>query len=503
MRPIQNIVIVGGGTSGWIAAAILASQLSQDLYSIHLVESGELGTIGIGESTVPPFLGLLRRLGIDELEFVRETQATYKLGIQFSGWRRTHEDYFHPFGVLGHPIEGQDFYQCWLKSQNSGEPWPLQLFSPSSVMAQHGRFFYPEQARNTPVGGANYALHVDASRVGSYLRRYAENRNVYRTEGRVTQVCQMESGFIKAIILESGQEISGDFFIDCTGFRGLLIGETLKSEFIDWSNYLPCDRAIAIKTPADSTVPPFTVAKAQKAGWTWKIPLQTLIGNGYVYASRFCSDAQARATLLDSINKEQASEPRFIPFKTGHRQDIWKHNCLSLGLASGFVEPLESTSIHLITRGMEFFLRHLPDSHCHPALIREYNRRMTADYEEVRDFIMLHYCMTQRTDTPFWRWCQHMELPDSLRERIELFQAHGGIREGIDNLFRASSWQSVFEGLGIRPQRHSPRVDSLDAAEISEALVRARQAIAGMVKNLPTHEAFLQREMSTAHTWTH
>lgn len=229
-------------------------------------------------------------------------------------------------------------------------------------------------------------------------------------------------------------------------------------------------------------------------------PLQTVTGNGYVYANRFCSDAEARATLLANINGEPLSEPRLIPFKTGHRREIWKHNCLSLGLASGFVEPLESTSIHLIARGMEFFLRHFPDAHCHPALIREYNRRMTADYEEVRDFIMLHYCATERRDSPFWCWCQQMELPDSLRERLELFQAHGGIREGVDDLFRASSWQSVFEGMGIRPQTYSPRVDNLDASDIQAALIRARRAIAGMVTNLPTHDEFLQREMAKAQT---
>ncbi len=498
MRPIQNIVIVGGGTSGWMAAAILSNQLRQDLYRIHLVESGDIATIGIGESTIPPFLGLLRRLGIDAREFVQATQATYKLGIRFSDWRVPQEEYFHPFGVLGHSINGQDFYQCWLKARASGEQWPLQQFSPSSVMAQKGRFFYPEQVRNTPVGGANYALHMDAARMGGYLRNYAEQRGVQRTEGRVVQVRQADTGFIDSVVLASGQTITGDFFIDCTGFKGLLIGETLKSEFVDWSTYLPCDRAIAVKTPADRPIQPFTEAKAQKAGWIWRIPLQTVTGNGYVYSSRFCSDAEARATLLAKVTGTPVTEPQVIRFQTGHRRNIWQHNCLSLGLASGFVEPLESTSLHLVARGMEFFLRHLPDARCHPALIREYNRRMTVDYEEVRDFIMLHYCATQRSDSPFWRWCQQMELPDSLRERIDLFQAQGGTREGVDDLFRASSWQFVFEGLGIRPQSYCARVDNLDAQDIKSSLSRARQAIAGMVNNLPTHEEFLQREMANA-----
>lgn len=491
MYPIQNIVIVGGGTSGWMAAAILASQLRPDLYRIQLVESPELGAIGIGESTVPPFIGLLRRLGIDERQFMRATQATYKLGIHFTGWRERSDTYFHPFGVLGHPIADQDFYQCWLRARELGEISGLQDFSPSSVMAAKGRFFHPEQARSTPIGGANYALHVDATSVGTYLREYAEQRGVIRIEGHVNQVRQADNGFIQTLSLTDGREVGGEFFIDCTGFKALLIGGTLQSPFVDWSSYLPCDRAVAVKTPAKHPTPPFTSATACKAGWAWRIPLQETVGNGYVYASRFCSDAEARATLLGRLDGEALGEPRLIPFQTGHRRDIWKNNCLSLGLASGFVEPLESTSLHLIARGMEFFLRHFPDAHCHPALIREYNRRMTADYEEVRDFIMLHYCATQRTDSPFWRWCREMPLPDSLRERTELFQAHGGMREGVDELFRASSWQSVFEGMGIRPERHSPRVDNLDEEEVRQALRQARSAIAGMVANLPNHDEFL------------
>lgn len=498
MNPLNKIVIVGGGTSGWLAAAMLSQHFKSDLCRIELVESAEIGTVGIGESTVPPFVGLLRRLGIDEQDFVRQTQATYKLGIKFVDWQKRQQAYFHPFGVLGKRIGSHDFYQCWLKARALGDTSSLQDFSPCSVMAENGRFFQPDKARNTPIGGANYALHVDAKRVAQYLRAYAEARGVIRTEALVTRVRQADNGFIDSIVLANGREIHGDFFIDCTGFKALLIEKTLAVDFEDWSQFLPCDRAIAIKSQKDGATHPYTLATARKAGWTWRIPLRYAIGHGYVYASRFCSDAEAKSTLLRCLDAPLLDEPRLIAFRTGRRREIWKSNCLSLGLASGFIEPLESTAIHLIARGMDFFLRYFPDRDCDPALIREYNRRMNADYEEVRDFIVLHYAATSREDTPFWRWCKNITLPDSLQERIELFQAHGALREGLDELFRSTSWQSVFEGMDIRPRRHCPRVDNIDARQIMAGLQTARNAIHGMVRSLPTHDEFLRSLEETA-----
>lgn len=492
MNPMNRIVIVGGGTSGWLAAAMLSHHFKSELCRIELVESTEIGTIGIGESTVPPFVGLIRRLGIDEQDFIRATQATYKLGIKFVDWPQRQAHYFHPFGVLGKRIGNHDFYQCWLKARSLGDTSSLQDFSPCNVMAENGRFFQPGKARNTPIGGASYALHVDAGQVARYLRDYAESKGVIRTEGLVTHVRQRDNGFIDGIVLADGRRIQGDFFIDCTGFKALLIEKTLLAGFEDWSHYLPCDRAIAVKTPTTEPIHPYTLATARKAGWTWRIPLRHTVGHGYVYASRFCSDAEAKTTLLRCLGAPLADEPRLIPFVTGHRREIWKHNCLSLGLAAGFIEPLESTAIHLIARGMDFFLRYFPDRDCDPALIREYNRRMTADYEEVRDFIVLHYAATSREDTPFWRWCRNIPLPDSLRERIELFQAQGAVREGVDELFRNTSWQSVFEGMDIRPRGHSPRVDHIDAQQIIAGLQTARYAIQGMVKSLPTHDEYLR-----------
>jgi tryptophan halogenase len=499
MNPIRKIVIVGGGTSGWMAAAMLSHHFKPEVCRIELVESADIGTIGIGESTVPPFVGLIQRLGIDERDFMQATQATYKLGIQFVDWRQRRERYFHPFGVIGKRIGAHDFYQCWLRARQAGIATDLQDFSPCSVMAESGRFYLPGEAQNTPIGGAGYAFHVDAHSVARYLRRYAEGRGVTRTEGTVSTVARRDNGFLESVELADGRRIDGDFFIDCTGYRALLIGQTLATDFEDWSRFLPCDRAIAVKTSARSPIPPYTRATARKAGWSWSIPLQQRVGQGYVYASAFCSDQEARSTLLRSVEGKILDEPRLVPFVSGRRREIWRFNCLALGLAAGFVEPLEATAIHLIARGMDFFLRYFPDRDCESALVREYNRRIVADYEEVRDFIVLHYGATEREDTPFWRWCRNMTLPDSLQERIELFQAHGTLREGTDELFRSASWQSVFEGMGIRPRKHCPRVDNLELEQIASTLGMARQAIRGMVGNLPTHEEFL-RSQSQSHT---
>lgn len=493
MHPIQKIVIVGGGTSGWIAASMLSYHLKSELCEIELVESDDLGTIGIGESTIPPVVRLIQNLGIDEQHFIQHTQACFKLGIKFIDWREKKSSYFHPFGVIGKRIGSHDFYQCWLKATMQGDTSPLQDFSPCSVMAEQEKFFWPTQLQNTPVGGANYAVHLDAKLVVNYLKHYAEARGVRRTEGMVAQVAKTESGSIEKLILTDGREIHGDFFIDCTGFKALLIEKTLGVEFEDWSPYLPCDRAIVVKTAAQVKRLPYTTATARKSGWGWQIPLRNSTGHGYVYSSKFCSDAEAKSTLLKNLDTPRINDPRVISFITGRRKKMWEKNCLSLGLASGFVEPLESTSIHLIARGMDFFLRFFPDRDCDSSLIKEYNRRMSADFEEVRDFIILHYCATQRSDSEFWRWCKNMALPESLQDRIALFKGHGIVREGTDELFRAASWQSVFEGMGIRPTKYSPRVDNIDYQEISNTLKTARQAIQSMVKTLPSHDDFLRQ----------
>ena len=334
---------------------------------------------------------------------------------------------------------------------------------------------------------------LDAKLVVEYLREYAYERGVKRTEGTVTQVSQTDTGNIKSLLLSDGREIVGDFFIDCTGFKALLIEKTLGVGFEDWSKYLPCDRAVVVKTTAQEKRSPYTTVTARKAGWGWKIPLRNSTGHGYVYSSKFCTDAEAKSTLLKNLDAPRINDSRIIPFATGRRKNMWEKNCLALGLASGFVEPLESTSIHLIARGMDFLLRFFPDRDCDPTLIKEYNRRMATDFEEVRDFIMLHYCTTQREDSDFWKWCKNMELPESLQERIALFKGHGLVREGTDELFRSASWQSVFEGMGIRPNKYCPRVDNIDYQEITDTLKMARHAIQSMVKTLPSHDEFLRQ----------
>ena len=492
MKPIKKIVIVGGGSAGWIAASMLSAHFKNNRCQIELVESDEVSALGIGESTIPPFVRLIQQLGIEEQQFIQATEGCFKLGIKFVDWHKQDASYFHPFGVIGKRIDSYDFYQCWLKSIAHGNSTALQDYSPCAVMASQGRFFPPQQMQYTPMGGANYAMHMDAKLLAGFLRKYSEDKGVKRTEGLVTRVVQDPSGNIDSIELANGKTISGDFFIDCTGFKALLIEQTLKAGFEDWSRYLPCDRAVAVKTEPRGPILPYTTATAANAGWTWRIPLRNQTGYGYTYASQFCSDAEARSTLISSLDGPRVSSFQIIPFTSGRRREFWKNNCLSLGLAAGFIEPLESTALHLIARGMDFFLRFFPDKDCEPSLIREYNRRMSYDYDEVRDFIVLHYCTTQREDTPFWQRCKNMELPASLEEKIELFKAHGLVRDGVDELFRSSSWQSVFEGMGIRPAKYSPGVDNLDLQKINDTLGTARAAILAMVKNLPTHDEFLQ-----------
>jgi tryptophan halogenase len=407
-------------------------------------------------------------------------------------WQAEAKSYFHPFGALGNGQAQYDFYQAWLRAREQTPQLQLQDFAACSVMAQKGKFFLPHQARKTPIGGANYALHVDAQRVAQYLADFAKVRGVKHTYGQVEQVIKASDDVITQLVLADGRTIEGDFFIDCSGFQARLIGAALDEEFVDWGHYLPCDKAVAVKTQPQIPTPPYTRATAQKYGWTWRIPLTNAVGHGYVYASRFCDDRTAKNTLVRHLETPRLAEPKIMSFRCGHRRQTWRGNCLALGLAAGFVEPLEATSIHLITRGLSFFLRYYPDKQCNPALIREFNRRMTTDFEEVRDFIMLHYAASSRRDSPFWQWWQTVELPDSLQQRIELFRAQGASRDGVDELFRASSWQSVFEGMGIRPDHACPRTANLSMELIQRELANAKHAIAGMVDLLPSHDDILQ-----------
>lgn len=490
-RPLKKVCIVGGGTAGWIAAAVMAEHFKGRLFDIELVESDDIGTIGVGESTVPPFLQLLARLGVNEQQFVRETQASFKLGIEFRDWSKKGERYFHPFGEVGAPVGLSDFYQVWLKARAHGYPHPFQDFGPASVMAREGRFTLPHKLPNTPLAGASYALHVDAKLVARFLRAYAEARGVKRTEGMVQDVETRRDGFVERLRLKGGRTLEADFFIDCSGFRALLIGNALGVGFEDWSHWLLCDRAIAVQTENVGPPPPYTLAHAQDFGWRWRIPLQHRAGNGHVFSSAHLSDDEATAVLLSQVEGPLVTQPMTVPFRTGVRERIWDKNVLSIGLAAGFIEPLESTAIHLIYRGMDFFFRYLPDADCDPLLAEEYNRRMRADYEEIRDFIILHYCTTRRDDTPFWRQVRTMELPPELQRKIDLFKVNGALVEGLDALFRDVNWQSVLEGMGVAPRGWHPLVDRLPFERVPGEFDRARAGLADLAGRLGSHESFI------------
>jgi len=447
---IRKVVIVGGGSAGWICAAMASHYFHKSGVEVELIESEEIGTIGVGESTIPPFLQLIHSLGIDEQDFIQKTQASFKLAIRFENWRKKGETYYHPFGQIGGPIGRHEFYQCWLRAKANGHPSNLQDFAPATVMADQWKFIPPVRAQKTLLSGASYALHIDAKLVAQYLRDFAEARGVKRTEGIVTDVVSRPDGFVEKVIMKNGGEVSGDLFIDCSGFRALLIGKTLNEDYLDWSDVLMCDRAVVAQTENIADPHPYTLSQAQDAGWRWRIPLQHRAGNGYVFCSKYISEDEATATLMRQIEGEVLLGPNIIPFKTGMRKRLFRNNVVAIGLAGGFIEPLESTALHLIYRGMDFLLRYFPDKDFAPGLAAEYNRRMTMDYEEIRDFIVLHYYTTQRDDTPFWRDYQKVTPPESLRERVELFKSSAVLRDGVDDMFRApagsrswKAWASV------------------------------------------------------------
>lgn len=487
-----EIVIVGGGTAGWMVGTALVSGLRPHQARVRLVESDEIATVGVGEATIPAMRDYNRFVGIDEVEMMRETNGTFKLGIEFLDWGFKGSSYHHPFGVHGAGIGGAGFHHHWNRARLAGHDFDIEQFSYAIAAARADRFEFPNPDPDKIDSTYSYAYHFDASLYAKYLRKVAEGRGLKRTEGKVVEVTRDPlSGDVASITLASGEVIKGDFFVDCTGFRGLLIGQTLNSPFEDWTGWLPCDRAWAVPCARAGRFTPFTRSTAREAGWQWRIPLQHRTGNGHVFCSEFLSDDEATRILLDQVEGDVVAGPMVVPFKTGVREKIWHKNVLSLGLASGFIEPLESTAIHLVYRGMDFFFRYLPDRNCDPRLASEYNRRMAADYTEIRDFIVLHYCATARDDTPFWRKCRDMTLPDSLRARIELFRANGTLREGLDELFRSVSWHSVLEGMGIHPVTYHPLVDRIDEAWLYDAMDKVRAQLRQVVATLPTHQEFI------------
>jgi tryptophan halogenase len=486
----RRFVIIGGGSAGWIAAACLAHALKGQ-GRVTLVESDEIGTVGVGEATIPPIQFLNSLLGINEREFVQATQATFKLGIQFRDWTHLGHQYVHPFGPHGRTIDAVAFHNYWLRLRAQGDTTELGDYSLATVALEAGKFAVPPP-NLPPEAVLAYAYHFDAGLYARYLRTYAEARGVQRIEGRVVEVKQRaEDGFITGVELGGGRVVEGDFFIDCSGFRGLLIEQTLKSGFEDWSHWLPCDRALAVPCESVSDITPYTRSTARTAGWQWRIPLQHRIGNGHVYCSAHMSDDEAARILMANLDGKALADPRPLRFVAGRRRRAWVKNCVALGLAAGFMEPLESTSIHLVQTGVFRLLSLLPVDERDEASADEFNRLTQDEWEQIRDFIILHYTANARTDSAFWIQCREMALPDALAHKIELFRNRGRVARYDGQLFMEPSWVAVFMGQGVWPKAYDPLADLVDPDELRRTLAHIRDFNRQVVSGMPTHERFI------------
>jgi len=497
---IKRVVIVGGGTAGWMAAAVFSRAMGDSL-EIQVVESDAIGTVGVGESTIPQIRNVNRFLGIDEDAMLRATSGTFKLAIQYNDWVRPGHSYLHAFGDVGLPLGSLPFQQYWLRQRAQSDAEDLASYSLNATAAKACRMARNDHVGGSPMAGIKYAFQFDAGLYGRMLRTYAERRGVKRTEGKVVDVrLRGEDGFIEAVALEGGARIEGDLFIDCSGFRGLLIEGVLESGFEDWRDWLACDRALAVGSMSASPMRPYTQANARPAGWQWRIPLQHRTGNGHVYCSELMSDDEAAAILLGSLDGEPLGEPRPLRFTSGVRRQIWSRNCVAVGLAAGFLEPLESTAIHLIQSGISRLLSLFPDRSFDPAIIAEYNRNTRREYEQVRDFLVLHYRTIERRDTPFWQRCASLPLPEGLRHKLEIFNATGQIFRDGEEIFTEQSWLQVMVGQGILPRRHHPLADSLPHEKLEEFFSSIRTLIGSAVGQMSSHERFIAEHCAAAST---
>ncbi len=482
---IKKVVIAGGGTAGWMVAALLSKTMGKVL-DIKLIESDEIGTVGVGEATIPPLVQYHQLCQIKEPEFMAAVNATFKLGISFENWRDVNEDYIHSFGNTGTDHWSAGFQHIWMSGQQKGIATDYGDYCLELRAAEENKFAH------LPKNGLNYAYHIDATAYAKFLRVISEDHGVRRVEGKIVKVnTDEESGYIKSLTMDSNDEIEGDFFVDCTGFRGMLIEQTLHAGYEDWSHWLPSDSAVAVQTEATEPPIPYTRSIAREAGWQWRIPLQHRVGNGMVYCSRYISDDEARETLLANVEGELLTEPRVIKFRPGQRLKQWSKNCVAVGLASGFLEPLESTSIHLIQRNTIRMMRMFPQDKIVQADIDEFNRQAKFDIETIRDFIILHYCVTNRQDTPFWRYCRNMEIPETLAHRIKLFRETGRVFRIPNELFAENSWIQVMLGQGITPEQYHPVVDVMDDDELNRFLSNIKTNVNATVTQLPEHHAYI------------
>ena len=496
-KSLKSIIIVGGGTAGWVSAAVLSRVAKHLNYSITLIESPDVPTIGVGEATIPSIVDLLEFLDIPQEDFVKKTNATFKLAIKFIDWLRIGHHYWHPFGAIGSKIDTVPFYHHWLRYHNSGGKRRFAEFSPSIAMARINRFFIPDPKTPTNLSKSAHALHFDAALVADYLAEYSMKNGVQRIWSHVESAALHHDGRVKSVLLSDNRCIPGDFFIDCSGQRALLIGQYLRVGYIDWSQYLPVNRAVVMQTKNVGEPAPFTEATAHEHGWRWRIPLQSRTGNGYVYCSDYCDDTMAENLLVQQVAGRPVTEPRVLRFRTGKRERMWHKNCLAVGLSAGFLEPLESTGIYLIMRAILNFVQMLPDRDFAAPTIVEFNRLMDMEYDCIRDFIVLHYCASERRDSPFWEMWQNVTIPDSLHHKLALFRSQGRLYRNDLDLFAPDSWYAVLEGMNVRPDGFDPRVEASDLAQVMGILEQGAGALAEAANRVPAHSAFIANLISS------
>ncbi len=494
---INTLVIVGGGTTGWMVAARLAKHFRRTSIQIKLVESSSIGTLGVGEATIPTLREFYAELDFSDAEVMRATQATCKLGIKFENWStedsgKKGSAFIHPFGLYGQKANGIDFHHYWLKLHQLGDPSELADYSLGVQLARQHRFTPPSPKPPSELSIFDWALHFDAAAFGQLMRDYAERHGIERIDARIEQVTQNpDSGFIETLVLDSGESIAGDLFIDCSGFRALLIEQTLKTGYCDWSEWLRCDRAVAVQSERQGDAPPYTLSRAHRAGWQWRIPLQSRQGNGHVYCSDYVSDEEAIDTLTAQIDGPLLTEPKPFQFTAGRRTQAWHKNCIAVGLASGFLEPLESTSIALVETAIHKIRHAFQRPWYSQKEVDEFNDLTAREYERVRDFIILHYKLNGRTDSDFWRECREMPVPDTLAQKMEAYQSQGDLLRYPVEIFGAASWLAIYSGFGIYPERYHPEVDRLDQGYLKEALGAMRQSITEAVAKAPRHEEYI------------
>jgi tryptophan halogenase len=485
MKRVRRVVIVGGGTAGWMAAAGLVKSLGETI-DITLVESDAIGTVGVGEAVIPLIKSFHALLELQENEFLRAVNGTFKLGIEFENWGRLGESYFHPFGPTGIEVWAAQFHHYWLRARRQGNTDLLRKFSLEASMAEAGKFTLGSEPQ------PQYAYHFDASLYAKMLRKLSEAGGVRRVEGKVVDVqVHGQTGYIESVELESGERLEGDLFIDCSGFRGLLIQQVLQTEWEDWSHWLRNDRAVAVQTELVSPPAPYTRSTARSSGWQWKIPLQNRVGNGLVYCSDYLSEDEAKQSLLANLEGGLITEARTIRFRTGRRAQQWVKNCVAVGLSSGFLEPLESTSIHLIQNSILRLVRMFPAAEIDPAEVRQFNNETTKEIEQIRDFIILHYKVTQRSDSKYWVDCREMAVPDSLAHKIALFESNARVVRENNEMFRERSWAAVMLGQGMEPVGYHPFVDNLSDQQLHGLMNEVRSNVDRIVNASPSHQEFL------------